>query len=444
MDYIPNTDGDREEMFSSVGVTSADSLFSDIPDDVRLKGRLDLPEAMSELEIKKHMAKLAGSNAEAEHYTYFIGGGVYDHYIPSAVAHITGLPEFYTAYTPYQPEVSQGTLQSIFEYQTMICSLTGMDVSNASMYDGASAMAEAGIMAAKIKSKGRLLVSRSVHPEYRRVLKTYTAGIGVEITEVDIEGGTTDMDDLKLKIKDGDALIVQNPDFFGCLEDMEAISSIVHEAGGLFIVVADPISLGVLKAPGEYGADIVCGEGQALGSPMNFGGPHLGFLATREKYMRQMPGRIVGQTEDDRGNTGYVLTLQTREQHIRRNKATSNICSNQALCALAATVYLSLMGKKGIAEVGEQCLAKSHYLAKRLEKAGFGLAFDRPFFKEFVIRTDMDVSRAIEQLAEQKMIAGIDLSRFYPEFAGCMMIAVTEKRTKQEMDELAAGLEGLR
>lgn len=444
MDYIPNTDREREEMLSSIGVSSIDDLFSDIPDNVKFNGRLNLPEAMSELEVKRHMTALAESNADAGHYTYFIGGGIYDHYIPSAVSHITGRSEFYTAYTPYQPEISQGTLQAIFEYQTMICNLTGMYVSNASMYDGASALAEAGLMAVKIKDKGKILVSRSVHPEYRRVLRTYTAGMDIEIAEVDFKDGTTDMEDLKAKIEGCDGLIVQNPNFFGCLEDMETLSSVAHDAGALFISVVDPISLGVLRAPGEYGADIVCGDGQALGNPMNFGGPHLGFLATKEEFVRYMPGRIVGQTVDNTGNTGYVLTLQTREQHIRREKATSNICSNQALCALAATVYLSLMGKKGIKEVGEQCLAKSHYLAGELNKAGFGLAFDKPFFKELVIRLDKDVSAVIEDLLKKKIIAGIDLSRFYPELKGYMMIAVTEKRTKQEMDELVAGLEGLK
>ncbi|MDI6600714.1 MAG: aminomethyl-transferring glycine dehydrogenase subunit GcvPA [Thermoanaerobacteraceae bacterium] len=444
MDYIPNTDREREEMLKSIGVSSIEDLFSDIPDNVKFNSRLNLPEAMSELEVKRQMAALAESNAEAEHYTYFIGGGIYDHYIPSAVSHIIGRSEFYTAYTPYQPEISQGTLQSIFEYQTMICELTGMDVSNASIYDGASAMAEAGIMAVKVKDKGRILVSKTVHPEYRRVLETYTAGMDIDIIEVDYRDGVTDIEDLKTKLKDVDGLIVQNPNFFGCLEDMEALSSLIHDAGGLFITVADPISLGVLKAPGEYGADIVCGDGQALGNPMNFGGPHLGFLATKEQFVRYMPGRIVGQTVDNRGNTGYVLTLQTREQHIRREKATSNICSNQALCALAATVYLSLMGKKGLKEVGEQCVSKSHYLAGELKKAGFGMAFDKPFFKEFVIKLDKDATPVIDSLLKKKIIAGIDLSRFYPELKGCMMIAVTEKRTKQEMDELVAGLEGLR
>ncbi|TZE81175.1 aminomethyl-transferring glycine dehydrogenase subunit GcvPA [Calorimonas adulescens] len=444
MDYIPNTDVEREEMLRAIGASSIEDLFSDIPEDVKFNGRLNLPEAMSELEVKRHMTALAESNAEAEHYTYFIGGGIYDHYIPSAVSHITGRSEFYTAYTPYQPEVSQGTLQSIFEYQSMICELTGMDVSNASMYDGASAMAEAGLMAVKIRGKGRILVSKTVHPEYRRVLETYAAGMDIDIVEVDYKDGATDVEDLKAKLSEVDCLIVQNPNFFGCIEDVRMLSGLIHEAGGLFIAVVDPLSLGILKAPGDYGADIVCGDGQALGNPMNFGGPHLGFLATREQFVRSMPGRIVGQTIDNRGNTGYVLTMQTREQHIRREKATSNICSNQALCALAATVYLSLMGKKGLKEVGEQCLAKSHYLAGKLREAGFSLAFDKHFFKEFVIKLDGDVSSVIDRLLEKKIIAGIDLSRFYPELKGCMMIAVTEKRTKQEMDELVAGLEGLR
>lgn len=445
MRYTPHTDKDRQAMLASIGVKSIEELFADIPEEVRFKGRMNLPEAMSELELQKHMAALAQENAHAMSYVCFLGGGTYDHYIPAVVDHVISRSEFYTAYTPYQPEVSQAVLQTIYEYQTLICELTGMDVSNASMYDGASAVAEAAIMARATTNRNKVIIASTVHPEYRQTFKTYNTGLEMELVEVPYKNGITDPDDVKKLVDDRTAcVIVQSPNFFGLIESPRSMVDAVHKVGAMLVVIADPISLGILEAPGKYGADIVMGEGQALGNPMSFGGPHLGFFATREKNARRIAGRVVGATVDNRGQRGFVLTLQTREQHIRREKATSNICSNEALNALAACVYLSTMGKQGIREVAELCMKKAHYAAKKIEATGkFKLAFDAPFFKEFTVKGDVCPDKVSAELAKHGILGGLNIGRWYPELKNHMSFAVTEKRSKEEIDDLAARLEGV-
>jgi len=444
MNFLPNTNKDREEMLKTIGVKSIDELFSDIPPALRFEGDLDLPPAMSEHDLAKHMIDLANKN-KATGLVNFIGAGAYDHYIPAVVRHVISRSEFYTAYTPYQAEISQAVLQSIYEYQTMICELTGMDAANASMYDGASAAAESVTIAAGLTKRKRALVSRTVHPETRAVIKTYAAGHDLVVEEVDFENGVTSKEHLLSSIgTDVCCLVLQQPNFFGNLEEVDDLSQVVKENGATLIVSVNPISLGILKPPAEYGADIVVGEGQVFGNPMAFGGPYLGIMAVNQKYLRRMPGRLVGMTTDDQGRRGFVLTLQTREQHIRRERATSNICSNQALNALAATVYLSWLGKKGICEIGEQCLQRAHYLADRIsELEGFSLAWQAPFFNEFTVKCPMDADKVVDALIKKNILAGYPLGRFYPEMKDHLLIAVTEKRTKEEMDDLVAGLEGL-
>jgi len=445
--YLPHTKEEREELLAGIGIDSIDELFTDIPDEVKLERELDLGQPLSELEIKRRMEELSGKNQDLSEYTSFLGAGFYDHYIPSVVDHILLRSEFYTAYTPYQPEISQGYLQAIFEYQTMICELTGLDVANASMYDGASATAEAALMSTAVKRRRKeIVVSTTVSPEIREVLVTYCSAADLVLKEVDFNQGVTDHDKLKEVITEETAsVIVQNPNFFGQLEDLAQLADLAHDVDALFVVVADPISLAILEAPGNLGADIVVGEGQGLGNPQSFGGPHFGFFATTKRNMRRIPGRVVGETVDDEGNRGFVLTLQTREQHIRRERATSNICSNQALNALAATVYLTLMGKKGLKEVAKQSLKKAHYAAERIAKLdGYELAFDGPFFKEFAIKTEASVSEINQELLEDKIVGGYDLGNDYSQLSNTMLLAVTEKRTKEEVDKLAKRLEGIK
>lgn len=445
--YIPNTREDQEKMLSAIGAGSVAELFSDIPEDIRLDRDLDLPDAMHEQELVSHMKAIASENVNTADHPCFLGAGVYDHFIPSVVGHVISRSEFYTSYTPYQPEISQGTLQAIFEYQTMICRLTGMDVSNASMYDGATAVAEAALMAVRSTGREKVLVSRGVHPQYREVLRTYAVHAGIGIAEVGLSGGMTDLDGLRDALS-GEAgvaaVIMQSPNFFGAIEDMEAATALAHEYGALSVACVDPVSLAILQPPGEYGADIAAGEGQPLGNPLNYGGPHFGFLAAKQKLVRKMPGRIVGQTADSEGRRGFVLTLQAREQHIRREKAVSNICSNQALNALAATVYLSVMGKQGLKQVAELCLSKSHYAYSKLLATGrFEKVCDAPFFREFAVRSvDEPVETINRRLRDRGMIGGLALERYYPEMKNCWLVAVTEKRTRQEIDafvEAAAG-----
>jgi len=444
MNFLPNTKKDREEMLKTIGVQSIDELFSDIPPNMRYKGSLRVPPALSEYELFNHMKEMAEKNT-ASGMVNFIGAGTYDHYIPSVVRHVLSRSEFYTAYTPYQAEISQAVLQSIYEYQTMICELTGMDAANASMYDGASAAAESVTIAAGLTKRKRALVSKTVHPETREVIRTYAAGHDILVEEVDYEQGVTSLDDLKRRLdKDVCCVVLQQPNFFGNLESVNGLSAMAKENGSALVVSVNPMSLGVLTPPAEYGADIVVGEGQVFGNPMAFGGPHLGIMAVNQKYLRRMPGRLVGMTTDDQGRRGFVLTLQTREQHIRREKATSNICSNQALNALAATVYLSWLGKEGIREVSEQCVQKAHYLAEEISGIkGSSVAWDAPFFNEFAVKCPAEASRVVDVLSQKGILAGCPLGRFYPELNNYLLIAVTEKRTKQEMDDLVAGLEEL-
>ncbi|HIC93879.1 MAG TPA: aminomethyl-transferring glycine dehydrogenase subunit GcvPA [Anaerolineae bacterium] len=441
MPYVPHTDVDRKAMLAEIGVASVEELFADVPEEVRFP-ELKLPEPLSEMEVMRELRAMSERNADLDHHACFLGAGAYNHFVPSVVNHVIGRSEFYTAYTPYQPEISQGTLQTIFEYQTMVCALTGMEVANASHYDGATALAEAALMAVRISrgKRKKVIVSPAVHPEYRQTLRTYIRGTGLAV--VGDEDLRRELDDLKAML-DGDTacLIVQNPNFFGQLEEVGGLAEAVHEAGALFIVAVDPISLGLFKPPGEYGADIVVGEGQSLGNAISFGGPYLGIFACLDKYKRQMPGRLVGETVDVEGRRGYVLTLTPREQHIRREKATSNICTNEALCALAAGAYLAAMGKRGLRKVAELCYHKAHYAAERIaELPGFELVGDRPFFKEFVVRCPKPPAEINQKLLEHKIIGGYELGRAYPHLADCMLLCVTEMNTKEEIDRLAEAL----
>ncbi len=442
--YLPLTDQDREEMLAEIGVKTVEDLFKDIPREVRLQQDLDLPPAMAESEVFKHLNTLASKNKHFHNCVSFMGAGVYDHFIPSVIKHITGRSEFYTSYTPYQPEISQGVLQAIFEYQTMICQLTGMDVANASMYDGGTAVAEGAVMGCGATRRSKVLVSRSVSPFYRAVLQNYFNSRGLEIEEIPLKDGHTDRLELEKKIDDDiAAVILQQPNFFGLIEDMEGISDLVKNHKTSLVVSADPLSLALLQPPAEYGADIVVGEGQGLGVPASFGGPLLGIMAARSKFVRQMPGRIAGETVDSEGNRGYVLTLQTREQHIRREKAASNICSNEALVALGAAVYMAAMGPQGMREVAEQCLQKAAYARESITALkGYGDVFPGSSFKEFAVTVPGDPAELNKKLLEKNILGGVDLAPFYPELKNAMLFAVTEKRTREEIDVLVRELEG--
>lgn len=441
--YLPHTESDVKQMLESIGAQSIEDLFKDIPENLRLKRELDLPGPMSEMELASHMKDLAAANKSIDELVCFLGAGAYDHYIPSIVKHLAMRSEFYTAYTPYQPEISQGTLQAIFEYQTMICNLTGMDVSNASMYDGATACVEAAMMAVESTRRDSVIVSSTVHPEVRKVLKSYMRFRNVKVIEVDIADGVTDSEKLKaLMGSDVAGVIIQNPNFFGIIEDLTDVERIVHENKSLFINYVDPISLGILKSPSEYGADIVVGEGQSLGNSLNYGGPYLGFLAATSKLVRKMPGRIVGQSNDVDGKRAFVLTLQAREQHIRRYKATSNICSNQGLNALIAAIYMITMGKKGLREVAVLCTQKAHYALERLTKTGkYKQLFNKPFFKEFAVTSPVESKKVNSELLKHNILGGYELEKDYPELKNSLLICVTEKRTKEQIDKLAEVME---
>ncbi len=442
--YLPLTDEDRREMLKEIGVDSIEDLFSDIPEEVRLKRALDLPPAMSELEAIKHLNSLAAKNKHLNNCTSFMGAGVYDHFIPSVIKHITGRSEFYTSYTPYQAEISQGILQAIFEYQTMICQLTGMDVANASMYDGGTAVAEGAIMGCGATRRSKALVSRTVSPFYRAVLQNYFNSRGLELEEIPLKDGRTDFSKLEEMIDDRVAsVILQQPNFFGLVEDLEGVADVVHNHKGALVVSVDPLSLPLLKAPADYGADIVVGEGQALGVPPSFGGPLLGIMAARSKFVRQLPGRIAGETVDSEGNRGFVLTLQTREQHIRREKASSNICSNEALVALAAAVYMASMGPHGMREVAEQCVQKAAYAREKIGALnGYEPAFAGQYFKEFAMKVPGKPEELNQMLLQKDILGGVDVAPFYPEMENTMLFAVTEKRTREEIDVLVRELEG--
>lgn len=446
MPFVLNTTGDQQAMLEAIGVGSVEELFACIPDSLRLKRSLDLPAAMSELELTQHMAKLAARNADTGKAVCFLGGGSYDHFVPAIVDAIASRGEFYTSYTPYQPEVSQGNLQAMFEYQTMICQLTGMDVSNASLYDGGSATIEAALLSmTATRRSGKVVVAGSLHPEYRQILATYLANTDAELIVAETPEGCLDPASLAAVLDDRVAcVLVQHPNFFGCLEDVAALAEVSHQAGALLVSVFDPISLGILKRPAELGADIAVAEGQSLGTPMQFGGPYLGIMACREKFVRRLPGRIAGQTVDRRGRRCWVLTLQTREQHIRRDKATSNICTNQGLLALRTAVYLSWLGPLGLQDTASLCARKADYAARRItSQPRFERKFAAPAFKEFVVR---DKHRAVRTLlddaADDGMLAGIPLGRWYPQLDDCFLVAVTEKRTRNEIDALAECLAG--
>ncbi|MGI9455011.1 MAG: aminomethyl-transferring glycine dehydrogenase subunit GcvPA [Aeoliella sp.] len=445
MPYLYNTSEDQQEMLAAIGAGSINELFTSIPDELKLDRPLDIPKALGELELEQHVRELGGKNMHAGSAVSFLGGGSYDHFIPAAVDAIGSRSEFYTSYTPYQAEVSQGNLQAMFEFQSMITRMTGLEVANSSLYDGGSATAEAVLMAIdSTKRRGRVVVAGSLHPEYRQTIETYLHNLGVEVITVPAPNGIVDRGEVDSATGDTTACVVlQHPNFFGALEDAEAIAAAAHEAGALVVGVFDPISLGLLQRPGDWGADIAVAEGQSLGTAMSYGGPVLGILACREKLVRRLPGRVVGQTSDRRGKPCYVLTMQTREQHIRREKSTSNVCTNQALFALRATVYLSLLGPQGLRETANLCLQKSRYAARGLAASDrFELAFDTPTFKEFVIRDkDNNVEQLIADAATRGVLAGVPLGQWYPDLADCFLVCVTEKRTKKEIDQLVEVLE---
>ncbi|MDO5717960.1 MAG: aminomethyl-transferring glycine dehydrogenase subunit GcvPA [Tissierellia bacterium] len=442
--YIPLTEQDEREMLEKIGVNSIDDLFKDIPSDVSLHRPLDLPKSKSELEVSTYLSGLADANNSISHMPSFLGAGAYDHYIPSIIHHITGRSEFYTSYTPYQPEVSQGTLQYIFEYQTLITRLTGMEIANASLYDGGSSIAEAALMCANTNKKKKVVISKSVNPNARMVAKTYTDAQGIELIEVDMKDGLTDLDALKEAVtEDVGAVIIQSPNFFGYVEDVQAATDIAHsQKKTSMILSADPMSLAIFKKPADYGVDVVVGEAQSFGIPVAAGGPYLGYIAVNKPFLRKLPGRIVGQTVDRDGKRCWVLTLSAREQHIRREKATSNICSNQGLNVLAATIYMVTMGKKGMREVAEQSTKKAHYAFNELTKSGkFKPLSDAPFFKEFTVVSDVPTKELNKKLKEAGIVGGFEAKRFYDDLGNATIIAVTEKRTKEEIDKFVKIME---
>ncbi len=443
MSYVLNTPDDRDAMLKAIGAGSVDDLFATIPADLRLRRPLDVAPAMTEIELTSHVSRLAARNCSAHEAVCFLGGGSYDHFIPAVVDAVAGRSEFYTAYTPYQAEASQGSLQAFFEFQTLICELTGLDVANASLYEGGSAIAEAVLMAMTATGRlGKVVVAESVHPEYRAALATYLRNLEPRVETLPTPGGFLDPDDAARALDESTAcLVVQHPNFFGGLEEVEALAAAAHRRGALFVVSFDPISLGLLKRPGHYGADIAVAEGQGLGTPMSFGGPYLGILACRQQFVRKMPGRLVGQTVDRNGKRCWVLTLQTREQHIRREKATSNICTNQGLLALRAAVYLAALGPKGLKETAELCTRKAHYAAAVLQReTGLRPRFDRPFFKEFTLRSEEPVPGLLSRLLAAGYHGGLHLGRWYPQLDDCFSVAVTEKRTRAEIDGLVAAV----
>jgi glycine dehydrogenase subunit 1 len=441
--YLPDTEQDKKEMLEYLGMSSIDELFADIPSELRLKGELNIPDADPEPVLLKKMNKLAAKNLNADQYATFLGAGTYDHYIPSVVDHMISRSEFYTAYTPYQPEISQGELQAIFEFQTMVAELTGMDLANSSMYDGFTSLAEAASLAVASTRRSKVLVSKAVHPESRSILTTVAKGQGYGVEEVSLASDVTDLEQLKSQIeKDTAAVIVQYPNFFGSIEDLAEVKKIAEEKGAMLIVSSNPLALALLQSPGKLGADIVVGDMQPLGIPMSFGGPHCGYFAVKNKYMRKIPGRIVGQTHDDSGKRGFVLTLQAREQHIRRDKATSNICSNQALNALASSICMSALGKQGIREMSQQNVEKADYMAKSLQKKGFNVLNKSAFFNEFVVELPLPVKEVNTKLLESGFIGGYDLGIDYG-FENQMLVAVTEQRTKEEIDQFVEALEAV-
>ena len=441
MGFLSLTERDREEMLQAIGVESVEALFADIPPQVRFPGRLDLEPALSEQELVAHLEQLAARNAHGGVELSFLGAGIYDHYVPAVVDAVLSRGELLTAYTPYQPEMSQGVLQAIFEYQTAICELTGMDVSNASGYDGATVAADACYVAKHATGRSKVVVCETVNPQVRQVVKTYAPGFGLEVVEVPHRGGLTDPDDLRRAAQDAACAIFQQPNFFGCLEPAPELAAAANDGEALAVAHVDPLSLGLLEAPGNYGCAIAIGEGQGAGNHQSYGGPHYGFLAARSTYIRRMPGRIVGETLDAAGERGYVLTLQTREQHIRREKATSNITTNQTLLALAGLVYLTWLGPQGLRETGETCLALAERAKERLATAGFELLFpEQATFKEFAVRVGRPAEEAIRAARERGVHPGYALKRDYPGMEDALLVCLTEKRTPEDIERLVEAL----
>ncbi len=444
--YVPTTAAEQQEMLRSLGAESIEDLLQSVPKHLRLNRALNLPPGASEIELRRVLGKMAARNANLDEHLCFLGAGVYEHYIPAVVPHLVKRSEFYTSYTPYQPEMSQGMLQAIYEFQTLMCQLTGLDIANASLYDGSTAVAEAALLAVgPTNGRGTIVTTRAMDPQYRQVLHTYAHARGFRVQEAALDGrtGQTDLETLNELVNDEtSAVIIQQPNFFGALEDVHAIEKIAHKGKALYVVaISEPFSLGMLEAPGNYGADLAVGEGMALGNPVSYGGPGVGFFAAKKDYMRRMPGRLAGKTVDNRGQTGYVLTLQTREQHIRRERATSNICTNQALVALAATVYLAAVGKEGFREASAQSLQKAHYAQQHISRIpGFYPAFTGPFFNEFAVTCPMPIYDLNLNLAEQGFIGGYDLARSYPELENTALFCVTETRSKAEIDEFISAL----
>lgn len=436
--YIPSTEDSKKAMLQELGLESVEQLFSDISKDIRLKRELNLPKHKSELEVWSYINSLANSNNTADEYISFLGCGAYDHFSPAAVNAIISRSEFYTSYTPYQPEIAQGNLQTIFEFQSMICGLLGMDVANASVYDGSTAVYEATYMAVASNNRNEILISKTVHPEYREVLKASLESSGIKYSEVEINEGATSLEDLKLKLNNNiSCVILQSPNFFGIVEDVETMVKLAHENKSLAILSTDPISMGLLKSPGEMGVDIAIGEAQCLGNNLSFGGPYLGIIASTKDLMRKLPGRIAGMTTDIEEKRGFVLTLQTREQHIKRDKAISNICSNQALNAVAATVYMALIGKEGIKKLAKLNYNKAHYTYEKLIETGlFEDRFRKPFFKEFALEYKGDLDRLNQKLLDNKIIGGFNAGAKYDYLNNTCIFAVTEKRSREDIDRL--------
>jgi glycine dehydrogenase subunit 1 len=435
--YLPHTNEDIASMLKVVRVEDLDGLFSTVPEDCRQEGALNLPQALNEWELNEHMAALSDSMAAAPEYKVFMGAGSYEHFIPASVSYLLSRSEFVTSYTPYQPEMSQGTLQAIYEYQTLAARLVGMEVTTASHYDGATALAESLLMAIRVTRRRKVAISSLIHPLYRRVVKTYLEPTGYEVVELDyLKNGVTDISKLD-EMDDLAAVAVQSPNFFGCIENFQAIGEKAHDKKALFVAsFTEALAYGLLKSPGSQGADIVSGEGQSLGIPQTFGGPALGIVASKKQYMRSLPGRLVGKTKDLDGKRGFVLTLATREQHIRREKATSNICTNNSLCALAAAMYMACVGASGIRELASLNHDKAEYLKSELKKAGFTISFDSPTFNEFVVEFPAGFEATYRRLLEKKIVAGLCLAPYYPELANHYLLCVTETRSKDDMDGL--------
>jgi glycine cleavage system P protein (glycine dehydrogenase) subunit 1 len=437
MRYLPHTEEDISSMLGAIGVDSLEALFSTVPDDCRMEGGLDLPQPMSEWELNEHMTALSEGTGVSGKPGVFAGAGSYEHFIPSSVSYLLGRSEFVTSYTPYQPEMSQGTLQAVYEYQTLAAGLLGMEVATASHYDGATALAESLLMAVRVTKRTKVAVSNLIHPHYREVVRTYFEPTGYQVLELPRTGnGVTDLSGIESS-KDLAAVAVQSPNFFGCIEDLAATAEIVHEAGALFVAsFTEALSYGLLKSPGELGADIVCGEGQSLGIPRSFGGPALGMLASRKKFMRSLPGRLVGRTVDKDGRRGFVLTLATREQHIRREKATSNICTNNSLCALAAAMYMASLGGTGIRELARLNYDKAEYLKSLLRGAGFKTPMESPTFNEFVVECPENFGDTYGRLLEKGIVAGISISPYFPELSNHYLMCVTETKSREDMEAL--------